>query len=164
MANAELHDREKLFSLLDGRERAVVRWLKRALTQNLLLKFTALVCAVVVWVYVDNSVMAQRTILVAVNWFTPDESYEVFWPDGTPWPDRPPAVRVQLRGLRANLMLLDPRAVCLHFDLDHAPAGKHTFALRADDLWFPGAEGFEVLSVWPQNLTLRIAKRGAAGQ
>lgn len=44
-----------------------MRWLWRALTRNLLLKFTALLCAVVVWVYVDGLVPARRKISVPVT-------------------------------------------------------------------------------------------------
>ncbi len=45
----------------------MLRWLRKAFTQNLLLKFTALVCAVVVWVYVDGLVPARRKIRVPVT-------------------------------------------------------------------------------------------------
>ena len=140
----------------------MLRWLKRAFMQNLVLKLTALVCAVVVWVYVDNSVMAQRAILVTVGWLTHNESYEALWPDGTPWRDRPPIVRVRLRGPRANLMLLDPETVRLHLNFRHASEKTYTLPLRGDEVWFPGPEEFEVLNVWPQNLTMRIAKRGVS--
>ncbi len=61
-------------------------------------------------------------------------------------------------------MLLDPETVCLHLNLRHTPEGPHVFPLRADEVWFPGAEEFEVLNVWPQNLAMRIAKRGASRQ
>ncbi len=40
----------------------MLRWLRKVFTQNLLLKFTALVCAVVLWVYVDSFVPAERSL------------------------------------------------------------------------------------------------------
>jgi hypothetical protein len=100
----------------------MLRWLKRAFTQNLLLKFTALVCAVVLWVYVDFFVPVERTIEAEVR------------PDQIPgWladlPSEPFPIRVTVRGPSRKVRLLTGDDIALH------PSSHRSLCIeRAQDL------------------------------
>ena len=137
----------------------MLRWLRKAFTQNLSLKFTALVCAVVVWVYADGTVMAERTIAVSVVCWT-SESYEVRWRDGTPWSERPPGAVLNVRGPRACLLMLEPDTVCLSLHYMGAPPGDKVMPLYEEDVVFPRSAGdrLEVLDVSPRSLLARIVR------
>jgi len=50
-----------------------VRWIWRALTRRLLLKFIALLCAVVLWVYADTFVVVERTMMTTISLVPPIE-------------------------------------------------------------------------------------------
>ena len=82
-----------------------MNWLWRALTRNLILKFSALVCAVVLWAYVDGFVPVERTHSIPVGFFSPDgREVEIVRPVKRP-PDAPPSVRV------ANVTVRGPSRV-----------------------------------------------------
>jgi len=74
-------------------------WLWRALTKNLLLKSSALVCAVVLWVYVDCTAEDQKTVTVQVR-LLPDKGWEAYVVGGCLEPRNMTArsVDVTLRG------------------------------------------------------------------
>ena len=137
----------------------MLQWLKRVLTRNLLLKFAALVCAVVLWVYVDSTVMAERTIVVPINWAT-GRSYEFQWRDGTPWGESPPKAAVRVRGPRSRVAILDPDTVWVGVNYVGAGAGDKVVPLREEDVVFDCSAGdrLEVLAVSPRNLTARIVR------
>ena len=71
----------------------------RALTRNLILKFSALVCAVVLWVYVDGFVPDRKTLLDIVGVDAGAKHYaNVLDADGKPTGQSFAIVKVTLQG------------------------------------------------------------------
>jgi len=147
----------------------MLRWLKRAFTQNLLLKFTALVCAVVVWVYVDSFVSDELALPAKVRVVAPVARTNIYWtwPDGTPFWERDAQVVVTVRGPKRCLRLLGPEDVQATVGTPSASGiGEHTIVLHARDFVLPGGAGILVTGFDPGELTVRnnVAQPGMQSQ
>ncbi|MHC4501892.1 MAG: hypothetical protein ACYTFI_01195 [Planctomycetota bacterium] len=90
-----------------------MNWLKGAFTKNLLLKFSALVCAVVLWVYVDSFVYATKTIAVPLGSFAAG-------PHKTIVLRTPREVKLTVRGPRGVLERIGPDSAELY------PSGRRS--------------------------------------
>ncbi len=143
----------------------MLRWLRRAFTQNLLLKLTALVCAVVLWVYVDGFVPAERTLGVEVHfrWRDSDKVVSGGSPRKVNVTVRGPS-RV-VRGLRVaapwktSIALDNDRAPGLigrasHVD-DVPPAVFHLVRFRETDFGF-AARRLTVVGIDPSGAMVKI--------
>lgn len=139
-----------------------MRWLWRALTRNLLLKFTALVCAVVLWACVDSRLSGEHTFRAMVMYKVTHWPYEVQWPDGTAWRGRHrPVVDVTLGGRRSRLHELEP-SVSVWINPAGLAEGEGSITIKNEDVIWPGAKDLRVIDVAPRELKVRISKQRPA--
>ena len=154
-----------------------MRWIWRALTRRLLLKFTALLCACVLWVYVDSTLraaaseplgdvsesVAEQTFRVAFQ--IPPKAVgplEVRGPEGKPLPVNNVYVRVTVRGpatavrsLRENL---DVRgSIGVPGGLREGPVSLPISELN---IALPQGRGLEVVTVKPRRLEFLLVPHG----
>ena len=133
----------------------------RALTRNLLLRLSALVCAVVLWVYVSVSLSATRTITVLVGVDTPQSRRaSVSGPNGVlspSWYGVP--VRLTVSGPRRSVSDLHPLGLRPKIRLAHdAPPGGIVVALDDDSFALPG--GVRILRIEPSEITVYGPREG----
>jgi len=150
-----------------------MNWLKGAFTRNLLLKLSALVCAVVAWVYVDGFVPAERTIEAEVH-------FRWSGADKTVSGSSPRKVNVTIRGpsrVVRGLRVAAPWKTSIVLDNDRArrfiigasrvddvpPAAFHLVHFREDDFDF-GARGLTVVAIDPSGVAVKIGPSSDAPQ
>ncbi|MHC4247559.1 MAG: hypothetical protein ACYS9X_00380 [Planctomycetota bacterium] len=125
-----------------------MRWIWRALTRRLLLKFVALLCAGVLWVYVDSFLSESKVLLVELEAFTPD-------PGGSAILVSPRTVRVTIRGPAKQLALVDPDDVDCRAHKDaRVPGGLSRIQLSGRDFSLPDIPGIRVVDFEPREITV----------
>ncbi len=123
-----------------------MRWIWRALTRRLLLKFIALLCACVLWVYVDSTLLATREIAVPVT---------VEWLKGDVEVSSESIVRVRVRGPAEQLALA--RISARHVRLPEGFREKtYRVELSEDDFHFASDETPTIIGVEPREVVFDI--------
>ena len=143
----------------------MLRWLKRALTRNLLLKLTALVCAVVVWVHVDAAISAVREVDVPVSVYSPAGVHaEVVAPKGVVLDGGLARVRLTVRGPRRLLEALPADGLREHQIgwLRGTYEGEHVLRTDAEG-WRELPRGLRVVKVEPSEITVQFTRIGPRG-
>jgi hypothetical protein len=135
----------------------MLRWLKRAFTQNLLLKFTAVVCAVVVWAYVNSFLWVERKVPVKVEIVSPwpriaklveTDGRARFHPDIWAWATvGGPKELVELMGMNIHAGLYVPRT---------SPDGDVVVPLTERTFSLP--KRMVLIDFEPRQLKMRITK------
>jgi len=151
-----------------------VRWIWRALTRRLLLKFIALLCAVVLWVAALDATSSARIFEVPLDVYTywtdsPMRSTETTgvpkWPDGVPVAKRPLRVEVTVRGPAEIIDGLDAGDIKARLPIKSVfdslrdaglKAEVRPFALRARNAVVRGAAGAIVTRVEPGEVRLKV--------
>ena len=132
----------------------------RALTRNLILKFAALVCAVVLWVYVDGFVPAERTMRLRVG----VRAWEGHWanvlsPDGKPTGRESLEATVTIRGPSRRVRLVEPGQIFGHVKLERpAPPYQLISALLGADCFSLFAEDIAIMDIDPTRFGFQIEK------
>jgi len=125
-----------------------VRWIWRALTRRLLLKFIALLCATIMWIYVDSFLSESKILSVELEAFTPGSG-------GSAILVSPRTVRVTVRGPAKQLALLDPDDIdCRAYKDSQVPGGLSRISLRARDFSLPDIPGLRVVDFEPREITV----------
>ena len=139
-------------------------WLRRAIFGNLLLKLSALVCAGVLWVYVDGFVPADRVLISGVVFVAGDGLWaNVRGSDGTLTGEPFATVEVTVRGPSRVVRLLGPDCVRGEAEVrvyEGCVEGKivsrvGTCRLTAGDFSLP-ARGLAVVAVEPEEFTCSV--------
>ncbi len=136
----------------------------RALTRNLLLRFSALVCAAVLWVYVSFSLSATRTITVVVRVDTPpSQSVGLSGPNGTLWPSwYGVPVRLTVSGPSRIVSDLHPSDFHPRIRLGHdAPSAGGIVTLDEDIFALP--DSVRLLRIEPSEISVTVREKGKTG-
>ncbi len=141
-----------------------MRWLWRVMTRNLLLKSTALVCAVVLWVYVDGFVLTRRVVRLTVGDIE-DMAPSLTIRDGDGLPasvDAADTIRITIVGPSRFVRLFGARNV--HYvgppadvarQRNQLAGGGEMVPVPTEDFAVVGAPGVTILSVEPEEIVLR---------
>ncbi len=134
----------------------------RAFTRNLLLKFSALVCAVVVWVYVDSTLFATRVISVPV--YLPPKGMpkglHAVWSDGIFEHEGQAFVKVSVHGRREHVFFARIAAKYLGVP-GGLSEGPYRVKVSEDDFHFISDEKPAIIGIEPREVTFDIRKRPA---
>lgn len=155
-----------------------MRWIWRALTRRLLLKFTALLCAVVLWVYVDSATMVERELSVPVVLLHRIEvgipggrddqldQYRILRHDGLGFEEHPPRVRATIRGPRTRLDDVDPALLqaVVQNPLGSIREGRQCFRVSPDCIHGLNNTGFMAIAVSPEDVSFKAREAGPETQ
>lgn len=142
----------------------------RALTRNLLLKFSALVCAVVLWVYVDSFVPVERSMSAAVA-LPRLKGLQCSFVDTGTWGAsvtatvRGPSRTVRMIGRRDIVAFLDESAV--DFSREFPPGttpSAGTIELSPDQFTIRRVGGVEIVEIEPSVLWVAYGRSAAGDQ
>ena len=136
----------------------------RALTRNLLLKLSALVCAVVVWVYVDGFLPARRTVRLTVGEIADMADACVDYNDegGEIAIDPNDKIAFALEGVSRFVRPVGPSSIrYVGPSLDKQPwctalaGGGELRPIAPEDFAVPGAPAVRIVSVEPNEIVLK---------
>ena len=136
-----------------------MRWIWRALTRRLLLKFIALLCAVVLWVYAWSVTSSVRTITTTISLpVSTDMKASVVMPGDILYPPWSIPIRVTVRGPVGVVLSLEP------MDLRKSPSTMETplvgdSRVRLDETDFVVPGGVVIVRIEPQELLVRVSEQ-----
>lgn len=146
----------------------MISFLKRALLGNLLLKFAALVCAVVLWVYVDSAISTVRVVEVKARFgrskmILPFCDYTILSRGAEHSLGTPPKVNVSItvRGPKPYVDMMQPGDIRAYYLMPES-ATEGDVSLRRDDLTviLPRGKGLSLLRVEPGEIRVRVTPKG----
>jgi len=134
-----------------------VRWIWRALTRRLLLKFIALLCAVVLWVYAWSTTSSVRSIPATVSLSVPPNlKASVVTPGEMLYPAWHVPVRVTVRGPAGPVRSLQPTDLHAVLPMPEThPTGDARVKLQSTVFAVP--QGVVIVRVEPPELLVRVS-------
>jgi len=121
------------------------RFLNR-FSENWILKTTALVMSVVLWLFVRGEPGSERVVTVSLEVRVPSQMEIIN--------QRPSTVEVTMRGgTVSNMWFSQPFPVCT-IDLQNAEEGEHVVSLNQNNLKISKSSGIEILQINPARVTI----------
>jgi YbbR domain-containing protein len=122
------------------------RFIKEILLENWSLKATAILLAMVLWLFVRGEPGSERVVAVPIEVQLP-RNMEIT-------NDRPTTVEVTMRGAAfSNMWLSQPLPNCV-IDLHGDSEGEHVIKLSPENVSIPKGSGIEVLQVNPARIVV----------
>jgi YbbR domain-containing protein len=126
------------------------RFIKEILLENWSLKATAVLLALILWLFVRGEPGPERVLSVALEVQLP-RLMEIT-------NERPKTVEVTMRGAAfSNMLFSQPVPNCI-VDLQKAFEGEHVVTLSPDNVRFPKGSGIEVLQITPARIDIVLQK------
>lgn len=125
-------------------------FLKEFLLENWSLKLTALLLALILWLFIRGEPGPERVVAIPLEVQLPRQM-EITNP-------RPASVEVTLRGAAfSNILFNQPLPTCI-IDLSDAKEGEHVITLTPENVRTPKGSGIEVLQVSPIRVALVLER------
>ncbi len=136
-----------------------MRWIWRALTRKLLLKFIALLCAAVLWVYAWSATSTVRTITTTISLpVSTDMKASVVMPGDILYPPWSIPIRVTVRGPVGVVQSLEPMDLRRSLSTMEAPVvGDSRVRLNGADFAVP--RGVVIVRIEPRELLVRVSEQ-----
>jgi hypothetical protein len=126
------------------------RFIREYLRENWNLKITALLLALIVWLFVRGEPGPERVVLIPLE-VQVSHHMEIIG-------ERPSMIEITMRGAAFSGVLFGQALPACAIDLQGAGEGAHTVALTPDLIKVPKGSGIEVLRVNPARVTI-VLKR-----
>jgi YbbR domain-containing protein len=126
------------------------RFIKEYLLENWSLKTTAILLALILWLFVRSEPGPERVIAVPLEVQVPSHMEITN--------ERPTTVEVTMRGAAFSNMWFGQALPSCIIDLQKANEGRHVVALTPENIKIPKGSGIEVLQVNPARVTLVLER------
>jgi YbbR domain-containing protein len=126
------------------------RFIREYLLENWTLKATAILLALILWLFVRSEPGPERVIAVPLEVQVPSHMEITN--------ERPTSVEVTVRGAAFSNIWFNPALPSCIIDLQRAEEGKHVVTLTPQNIRVPKGSGIEVLRVNPARVTLALER------
>jgi hypothetical protein len=126
------------------------RFVREYLLENWNLKITAILLALIVWLFVRGEPGPERVVRIPLEVQVPHQM-EITG-------ERPSMIEITMRGTAFSGALFGQILPTCTIDLQNAGEGAHVVALTLDLIKVPKGSGFEIMRVNPKSVTV-VLKR-----